>query len=878
MPVPTTVSELLELTRKSGIVDDSRLEPYIQGLVAQNQLPNEPAKLAGLMVRDAIVTLFQAEQLLAGKWKRFSVGKYKVLEKLGQGGMGTVFLCEHKMMRRRVAVKVLPVAKADDPSSLERFRRESRVVAALDHINIVRAYDIDEDDNLHFLVMEYVDGPNMQDMVKKFGPMDPLRASHYIYQAAHGLQHAFDAAGIIHRDIKPGNILVDRRGVVKILDMGLARFFHDNDDLLTKRYDETVLGTADYLAPEQAIDSHAVDIRADIYSLGATFYFLLTGQPPFTEGTVAQKLLWHQSKQPKSILAIRPGVPKEVVAIVEKMMAKDANDRYQMPRDVAEALAPIVSTPIPPPPECEMPQLSPASMVNNSAVATPSSSRGSNSSGPKTPLPVPASGSHFPAPSPLASQPSAPRPPARTTAPQPAATAPAAPATAPRPIKPFAVPKPVPVPNANVVAETPERAAPPIWESIASAETPKPNSARADTTRTNVKSNAIGFPAIIDGSPRTGLFRRLPRWAIFVGAGALIAIVVGAYLAFTAMRSDKKAEPNPDAKVAAGSQTYTVDPSANRDANSLPYIFKALNQAKTGDRILVRGPIIEEQWINADLNHFPKGVTIEADAPPGQFVTWRLAPGAKDTSSILTVANMEGLTFKGFNFDGQNRAETGIHAAGLCPGIKFENCRIQNCKTAAIKIDNVAGESDRPLTISHVRLDGTTTCKAVVYLASSPTGVPVRFNHDIKFDDCILDGPTSALTLIEGSGEAITFSHNRFFEAGDGLILRPQKDGHWSQIEIRDNVFCRMSRNSISIQGLPAANAGVSLTIERNQFAKCAAVCNVASDKPVPGLFKDGNVRDSASVEGNVHLTAKVDSFKWLSEDPNDEKQFLRLK
>ena len=141
------------------------------------------------------------------------------------------------------------------PVGLERFYREARAVAALDHPNIVRAYDIDQDDNLHFLVMEYVDGSNLQDLVKKVGPLDPIRACHYIYGAAVGLQHAHEI-GLVHRDIKPGNILVDRTGVVKILDMGLARFFHDEDDILTKKYDENVLGTADYLAPEQALDSH----------------------------------------------------------------------------------------------------------------------------------------------------------------------------------------------------------------------------------------------------------------------------------------------------------------------------------------------------------------------------------------------------------------------------------------------------------------------------------------------------------------------------------------------------------------------------------------------------------------------------------------------
>src|SRR5262245_31562817 len=370
MPAPATVPEFVTLIQKSGIVDPARVAAYLQQLRGQSSLPAEPNKLAGLMVRDGLLTYFQAEQFLLGKWKRFAIGKYKVLEKLGSGGMGQVFLCEHKIMRRRVAVKVLPTAKADDPSSLERFLREARAVSALDHPNIVRAYDIDQDDNLHFLVMEYVDGTNLQDLIKRHGPMDTLRACHYIYQAAFGLQHAFDMAGVLHRDIKPGNILIDRSGTVKILDMGLARFSHDEEDLLTKKYDENVLGTADYLAPEQALDSHNVTIRADIYSLGATFYFMLTGNPPFTEGSVAQKLIWHQSKEPKPIAAYRPDVPAEIIAIVQRMMAKEPDERYQSPQDVAEALAPLVATPIPPPPEHEMPRLSPAAMSSPGMAAS----------------------------------------------------------------------------------------------------------------------------------------------------------------------------------------------------------------------------------------------------------------------------------------------------------------------------------------------------------------------------------------------------------------------------------------------------------------------------------------------------------------------------
>src|SRR5579883_2887224 len=347
MPSPTTIDDFVELVRKSGVVDEKKLTAYLDKARAAQTLPGVPAVLAGLLVRDGLLTQFQAEHVLQGKWRGFSLGKYKVLERLGAGGMGTVYLCEHKLMRRRVAVKVLPAARAQDSASLERFYREARVVAALDHPNIVRAYDIDQDDKLHFLVMEHVDGSSLQEIIKKAGPLEVLRACHYIRQAALGLQHAHEAAGLVHRDIKPGNILVDRNGIVKVLDMGLARFFHEEEDSITRKYDESVLGTADYLAPEQAINSHDVDIRADIYSLGATLYFCLTGKTPFHEGSIAQKLIWHQTRQPKSVKLLRPEVPDGIAAVIDKAMAKDPNQRFPTPHAMAEALSPWTQTPIP---------------------------------------------------------------------------------------------------------------------------------------------------------------------------------------------------------------------------------------------------------------------------------------------------------------------------------------------------------------------------------------------------------------------------------------------------------------------------------------------------------------------------------------------------
>jgi serine/threonine protein kinase len=371
MSVPTSVEELLQLIRKSGMVDEQKLSAYLNRRQLTRGLPEDPREFSDEMVRDGILTYFQSEQFMLGKWRGFTIGKFKLLERVGVGGMGQVFLCEHMFMKKRVAVKVLPPAKADQPAALGRFYREARAAGSLDHPNIVRTHDIDQDGNLHFIVMDYVDGPNLLDVVKKFGPMEISRAVNYMHQVAHGLDYAFRSS-LIHRDVKPGNVLIDRRGVARILDMGLARFINDHGDQLTLKYDDKiVLGTADYVAPEQVANSHSVDIRADLYALGATFYFLLAGHPPFPTGTVSQKLLWHRTKDPTPIRQIRPEVPEGLAVIVGKMMSKDPKARYQTPAQVAAELEPFLVNPTPLPGEEEMPLLSPAATEGMIAEAVP---------------------------------------------------------------------------------------------------------------------------------------------------------------------------------------------------------------------------------------------------------------------------------------------------------------------------------------------------------------------------------------------------------------------------------------------------------------------------------------------------------------------------
>jgi WD40 repeat protein/serine/threonine protein kinase len=314
-----------------------------------NQLANlrpgaDSAAIARRFVKAGLLTKFQVNCLTQGKWRNLIIAnKYKIIDYVGDGGMGQVYLAEHLLMQRRVALKVPPPKKLAGPGMTQRFIREAQALAALDHPNIVRAHDLERFGKLYMLAMEYVDGPNFRDLVAENGPLPVGRAAHYVAQAAQGLQHA-NEAGWVHRDIKPANLLVDPAGVVKVLDLGLAFLLGEDAESPTRKFDEnTVLGTADYLAPEQAIDSHEVDIRADIYSFGATMYFLLTGRAPFEGSTIAQKLMAHQMTEPAAVATLRPDVPQGMCRVLAKMMAKSPADRYQTPAEVAQALMPFTS-------------------------------------------------------------------------------------------------------------------------------------------------------------------------------------------------------------------------------------------------------------------------------------------------------------------------------------------------------------------------------------------------------------------------------------------------------------------------------------------------------------------------------------------------------
>jgi serine/threonine protein kinase len=351
MPAPTSVPDLIDRLRKSKLVPAARLEGFLAALQTSTKVSTTD-ELLDRLVSAGLITRFHADKLAAGKYKGFQLAdeRYLILDQLGQGGMGQVFLAEHAQMRRLVALKVLnPHAFEHDQVARERFLREARAAGVLDHPNIVRIYDLCQDGKILFLVMEYVEGLSLQTLVSQRGPLDVATACHYTRQVAFGLQHAH-AMGFVHRDIKPANLLLERTGLVKILDFGLVRSEEDAARGLTKQLDnKLILGTADYVAPEQAVDSSKVDVRADIYSLGGTLYFFLAGRPMFPEGRTAQKLVWQQIKEPAPINRLRPDVPAGLAAVVHKMLQKRPVDRYASAVEVFEALAAFDSEDVPPP-------------------------------------------------------------------------------------------------------------------------------------------------------------------------------------------------------------------------------------------------------------------------------------------------------------------------------------------------------------------------------------------------------------------------------------------------------------------------------------------------------------------------------------------------
>ena len=336
---PQSTPDFLKTLRASGLVPTEKLDPLIAAYFDEAGPVPEP--LVEALLAEDLITRWQLGQLRKGKSKGYTLGKYTLRALLGAGGMGSVYLARHTKLGGDVAIKVLPTKRVQDGSYLERFTREAQAACRLSHPNIARVVDLDSaaDGKIHFMVMEYIDGIDLHAKVKQEGPLDVSTAVDSLRQAALGLHYAHEH-GFVHRDIKPANLMLDVHGTIKVLDLGLAKTRADDDEAgsLTMEFKEKTLGTADYVAPEQATDSHRADRRADVYSLGCTLYYLLVGTAPFAAGSIKDRLKAQIHAKPPSPLERRPDVPADLVEFYFRMMQKDPAARPQTGQEVADAL------------------------------------------------------------------------------------------------------------------------------------------------------------------------------------------------------------------------------------------------------------------------------------------------------------------------------------------------------------------------------------------------------------------------------------------------------------------------------------------------------------------------------------------------------------
>lgn len=341
-PHEMSLDEYITQVSKAGILSERDMTALIQDL-DESQKPQTAVDFSEQLIQSGKLTNYQAHVISSGEAQPLQIGEYQILEPIGSGGMGTVYKAIHQRMKRIVALKVIRSDLNQDPDRLKRFEREVQTAARLSHPNVVTAYDAGEAQGIHYLICEYIDGESLSQLVRESGALDFSDALNCILQVAQGLAYAH-GRGVIHRDIKPANILVDDQGDVKILDMGLARLQQSAEETLADgsqtqlTSSQFFMGTIDYMAPEQARNTRLADHRSDIYSLGCTFYFLLTAKPVYDGETTVERILAHREQPIPRLSDLSPSIPSEVDRIFETMMAKDPDDRYGAVTDLIKNL------------------------------------------------------------------------------------------------------------------------------------------------------------------------------------------------------------------------------------------------------------------------------------------------------------------------------------------------------------------------------------------------------------------------------------------------------------------------------------------------------------------------------------------------------------
>jgi len=880
----TSLESFVNVLRRSGLVEEPALVECVNALRQSGQ-PVTGESLSELLVQQGRITPWQAAKLIQGKHKGFFLGKYKLLRLLGKGGMSSVYLAEHVLMKRRCAIKVLPWKLVKDSSYLQRFHREAQAVAALDHPNIVRAYDIDleKDGNLeiHFLVMEFVEGKNLFDLVQQVGPLPPAVAAEYMRQGALGLQHAH-SVGMVHRDVKPGNFIVDQNGVVKLMDLGLARVAAQEDHSLTIAHDERVLGTADYLAPEQAVDSHLVDHRADIYSLGCTLYFLLTGRPPFNEGTLTQRLLAHQTKEPPPAQSLRGDLPESLLVVLRKMMIKDREKRIQTSADVATLLGQWLA----------------GETIDETADSLPVAAltrtenetyeQGYASGEPGTLL----QGDEAPPASsnPLGAFLSSLSDLDATRRELPADSRPMRDSATMRleqsetddpdqPLEPYPDHFDVPSEDEDNPFESPRSSSLIRGRSEKSPSRPSAKSSGSLSARSGKKTGRKKSPLeVLRSILPPKLMEQVEKKPIPFAAGAagvvVLLVIVGIFALSGSGKSKKPPQPAPKGTAATG----TVSPPARTDGGgdappAAPEIkrpevsgtvisvgpkgnFAALQQAvdylKNNSststvamgikEIQIDGDLILKESLridNSGLGGFPRGIKISSagDTPA------RLQPEGKDT--VVFLDSVEGLILENLVINSQGH-RTGLVLRGYSYGTQLINLKLENVQNIGIEGAGASGLPGQPILIRDCVIRGSASSAKGIHLDST-SGYDCRA---MTIQQCRFVGPMGTGIAIDGSIESLELVLNRFYDAATALLFSGS-DSIYRNVRIVNNSFVG-GGTALRFSDVTSPSSS-GLVLENNLFVR-------QSDK-ASSFFGDSDQLQQLTKGGQVR-------FNWTDGNP----------
>jgi len=820
----TSLVSFVDVLKRSGLIDEPVLARSLDSR-PDTETSQSGENFAEYLVEREVITAWQAAKLLQGKHKGFFLGKYKLLRLLGKGGMSSVYLAEHVLMRRRCAIKVLPWKLVKDSSYLQRFHREAQAVAALDHPNIVRAYDVDHetDGNLeiHFLVMEYAEGQNLFDLVQMSGPLPAVTAADYIRQGALGLAHAHKS-GMVHRDVKPGNFIVDQHGTVKLMDLGLARVgAEDADHSLTIAHDERVLGTADYLAPEQAVDSHLVDTRADLYSLGCTMYFLLTGRPPFNEGTLTQRLLAHQTKEPTPLESLRPDVPESLLTIIRKLMAKDREQRMQTAEEAANQLAqwlnsqdgaavlPVAAVQYAPPVAGSD---APTATMREETV-TPVRDT------PPTPKPGSANSHELgdflsslsdvePASTTSEERPTTRREEVKST-----------PRIQPEPSLELAEPE-----NDVSGLGSSESAFPEMVPVFPELEPTFPRASsgsgkhlkRSDSRKKSREKMPAFSPA---------LMAQLQKYRYYLGGGTLLLVALLGYFLISRGRFGPAtpaaptivdpvapvAVPAVPTRPAVQGEAVTVGPKGNFGtlAEAVAYIQEHAFEAngKPVREIRIDGQQSLKEAISIDnsgLGSFPRGVRIigNKDHPP------RLLSTGKE--SIFSLNSIDGFVLENLVLECRD-VPRAIVLQGYMSSISLNNITFENVQQVAISGIGLCGLDNQPAVIQNCRFIGASPSARAIQMEPGQG----KDTRDLTIRNCRFLGPFQSCFSVQGEVDALLFMQNIFHDSTNAIVFSGANPLR-KRLTFRNNTFHACERGIVFETG-PFPSSG-KFSFQKNLF------------------------------------------------------------